>query len=93
MAKVEDRGQAGFEDKPLPVPEDVIEAIDTYLEHEEAAATFRRAKAKIKEAIPQVEGGTRFCIAERYFVTANPYSAKAHKVGGGRRQRLKIEGP
>lgn len=94
MAKqVEDGGQARLDQKPLKVPPDVIEAIEEFLEHKEAAALFAKARAKIKEAVPEVEETTRYVVAERYFLTATPYEADSHEVSGGRRQRLKIEAP
>ena len=91
MAKVEDGGQAGFEDKPLSVPPDVLEAIESYLENKAAATDFSKARTAIKEAVPEVEKPTRFVIAERYIILATPYETDGHEVGGGRHQRLKIE--
>lgn len=89
MAKVQDGGQAGFEDGPL-MNREVADACEAMIEHREAAKEYRKAVDRLKKALPGVDAATRFIVGESYFITVNPYDVDSHSVAGGHRQRIRV---
>ena len=89
MARLQNGGQASFEDKPL-MSQEIAGACEALLENKDAASAYRKANALLKELLPGVDEPTRFIIGESYFITANPYDVEGHDVKGGHRQRLRV---
>lgn len=90
MAKVSDGGQAGFEDVPF-MHDEIIDAIERYLEHKDPAKKYAKANKDIKEILPSVEVPTRFCIGEQYFIEVTPQSVDGYDVKPRRQQRKRVK--
>ena len=86
--------QTSFEDVPLDVSLEVLQALEKVLDGAQSVSDYNAANRIVKEAIPAVNDPTRFLVGnegEGYIIIVNPYTAKEHKVRGGERRRLTVK--